>query len=185
MEGIAEYLAGLAGRAPSYVDWSLVLEPVKAAANLLADEDDEVWQGEAISLTKAVVDAPTALVATGGHFGELEYGINLGISTLSESVLIAAREQTAALVSQVTETNRKLIREAIAQTESMNAYQAGLKNFCYRDRSQDEDLGGVGRCVRMCGPMDGGTVDIDKLFSNGKDRPSVHPWCRCGVVYGY
>src|SRR5680860_651354 len=99
------------------------------------------------------------LVATGGQFGEIEYGISLGVTELSESVLVAAREQTAGLVSGVTETNRNLIRESIkqsitrgedvkesvarikkvinnpvraemiAQTESVNAYQTGLKNF--------------------------------------------------------
>ncbi|MGV9869639.1 hypothetical protein [Rhodococcus koreensis] len=81
-----------------------------------------------------------------------------GPTTLSESVPIAARQQTAELVSQVTDTNRELIREAInqsiarggdviasiarikkminnpvrtemiAQTESVNAYWTGLRN---------------------------------------------------------
>ncbi|WP_368679957.1 hypothetical protein R1X32_01045 (plasmid) [Rhodococcus opacus] len=124
-----------------------------------------------------MIDALTALIAMGGHFGELELGIDLGITTLSESVLIAARQQTAELVSQVTDTNRKLIREAInqsiargeevnasiarikkvinnpvraemiAQTESVNAYQTGLRNFATETGGEDKDVGSAGRCL--------------------------------------
>lgn len=50
----AEYLAGLAERAPQYVDWSLIPEPVavQAASSPLANKDDAVWQGETIDFTK-------------------------------------------------------------------------------------------------------------------------------------
>lgn len=220
-ESVAEYLAGLAERAPNYVDWALVPEPVKvsAASNPLANKDDEVWQGETIDFTKAVIDAITMLIATGGRFGELEYGISLGITSLSESVLVAARQQVATLVSQVTDTNRKLIREAIAQgiargedataimarirkvvnnpvraemiaqTESVNAYQTGLKNFAVETNAVSKVWESLAGACKICAPVDGQTVAIDEQFTlaNGSqvDRPSAHPRCRCGVIYNY
>ncbi|WMM74459.1 phage minor head protein [Rhodococcus pyridinivorans] len=216
-ESVAEYLAGLAERAPNYIDWSLIPEPVQvtAASSPLANKDDAVWEGEALDLTKAVIEAITLLAATGGQYGELEYGIDLGITSLSESVLVAAREQTATLVSQVTETNRKLIREAIkqsiargedvdgtiarikkvinnpvraemiAQTESVNAYQAGLKNFATETGAKQKIWEALAGACKVCAPVDGEKVGIDELFSNGKAIPSAHPRCRCGVYYEY
>lgn len=216
-EAVAEYLVGLAERAPNYVDWSLVPEPVavQAAANPLANKDDVVWQGETVDFTKAIIEAITMLIATGGQFGELEYGIDLGLTSLSETILVAAREHTAGLVSQVTDTNRKLIREAIrqsiargedvngtiarikkvinnpvraemiAQTESVNAYQTGLRNFSVETGAKRKVWEALAGACKVCAPVDGEKVPIDELFSNGKGIPSAHPRCRCGVYYEY
>lgn len=117
-QAVAEYLAGLAQRVPQYVDWSLVPEPVKAAASPLANKDDDLRKAEEFDLTKAVFDAMTMLTTTGAQAGKLASGIYIyiGVSSLSQTVFVAAREQVATLVSQVTETNRKLIREAIKQS---------------------------------------------------------------------
>ncbi len=212
---MAEYLAGLAQRAPQYVDWSLVPEPVKAAASPLANKDDDLWKAEEFDLTKAVIDAITMLTTTGAQAGELASGIYIGVSSLSQTVLVAAREQVATLVSQVTETNRKLIREAIkqsiargedvagaieriktvvnnpvraemiAQTESVNAYQTGLKNFAAETNAVGKVWESLAGACKQCSPLDGEERKIDELFSNGKDRPSAHPRCRCGVYYQY
>jgi hypothetical protein len=212
---IAEYLAGLAQRAPGYVDWSLVPEPVKAASNPLANKSEEVWVAEQMNMTRAVIDAITMLIATGGVAGELEYGITLGITPLSESVLVAARTQVAGLVSGVTDTNRKLIQEAIkqsiargedttgtierirtvinnpvraemiAQTESVNAYQTGLQSFAVETGAKSKTWESLAGACTVCAPIDGETVDIDETFSNGSDRPSAHPRCRCGLIYNY
>ena len=165
---VAGYLVGLAYRCPQYVDWSQVPEPVvvKAAGTPLANKSDDVWAAEKIDFQKAVIDAISSLVALGGQAGELDTGIVLGINELSESVLKAAREQTATLVSQVTDTNRSLIQEAIkqgiargentgaiterirkvinnpvraemiAQTESVNAYQIGQHGFAVQTQAQ-------------------------------------------------
>ncbi|QOH56241.1 phage minor head protein [Rhodococcus rhodochrous] len=220
-ESVAEYLAGLADRAPNYIDWSLIPEPlqVTAASSPLANKDDAVWEGEALDLTKAVIEAITLLVATGGQYGELEYGIDLGITSLSETVLVAAREQTAALVSQVTETNRKLIREAIkqsiargedadgtiarirkvinnpvraemiAQTESVNAYGRGLYDFANTTGAKTKTWEALAGACKICAPIDGQTVPIDKPFvlGNGKEvmHPGCHPRGRCGAYYNY
>lgn len=152
----AEYFAGLAQRAPTYVDWDLVPEPVQAAATPIPNKGDEVWAGEQIDLTRAIIDAITMLTVTGAEYGILEYVVVIEATPLTHWILTAAGEHTAGLVSQVTDTNRKLIQEAIkksialgenraltedrirmvinnpvraemiAQTESVNAHQSGL-----------------------------------------------------------
>lgn len=214
-QGVAEYLVRLAERAPRYIDWALVPTPIQAAAEPLANKDDAVWAAERIDFERAVFNAITMLVATGGQYGELEYGVALGINELTESVLKAAREQTAGLVTAVTETHRSLIREAIklsidlgedaattteriqrvitnpvraemiAQTESVNAYQTGLRNFAVETGAKSKTWESLVGACQVCAPLDGETVRIDKPFSNGKDRPSAHPRCRCGVIYTY
>ncbi|QEX10954.1 hypothetical protein F6X56_15125 [Rhodococcus erythropolis] len=214
-QAVAEYLAGLAQRAPQYVDWSLVPEPVKAAASPLANKDDDLWKAEEINLTKAVIDAITMLTTTGAQAGELASGIYIGVSSLSQTVLVAAREQVATLVSLAEETNRKLIREAIkqsiargedvsatieriktvvnnpvraemiAQTESVNAYQTGLKNFAVETGAKTKTWESLEGACTACKPLDGEVVEIGEKFSNGSDRPAAHPRCRCGVYYQY
>lgn len=212
---VAEYLAGLAERAPQYVDWDLVPEPIKAASSPLANKDDAVWAGEAVDFTKAVIDALTMLTVTGAQFGELEYGIDLGVTPLTDWILTAAREHTADLVAHVTDTNRKLIQEAIkksialgedrdamtarirkvinnpmraemiAQTESVNAYQSGLLNFGIESGAKEKTWEALAGACQVCAPLDGETVKITEQFSNGLDRPPGHPRCRCGSWLTY
>lgn len=164
---------------------------------------------------KAVIDALTMLTVTGAHFGELEYGIAIEATPLTDWILTAAREHTAGLVTQVTDTNRKLIQEAIkqgiargedrdamvarirkvisnpvraemiAQTESVNAYQSGLLNFAQETGANTKTWEALAGACKVCAPLDGETVAIDDQFSNGIDAPSAHPRCRCGVIYNY
>jgi len=121
----------------------------------------------------------------------------------------------AELVSGVSDTNRKLIREAIksslarvenlqdaaerikkvinnpvraemiAQTESVNAYQTGMKNFAVETGAKRKTWEALTGACKVCSPLDGETVDVDKMVSNGKDQPSAHPRCRCGLIYEY
>lgn len=115
----------------------------------------------------------------------------------------------------VTDTNRKLIQEAIkksialgenraltetriskiinnpvraeiiAQTESVNAYQSGPLNFGIETGAKTKTWEAlVGACV-ICATLEGETVKIIDTLSNGADRPSAHPRCRCGVIYNY
>lgn len=59
-----------------------------------------MWKAEEFDLTKAVIDAITMLTTTGAQAGELASGIYIGVSSRSQTVLVAAREQVATLVSQ-------------------------------------------------------------------------------------
>lgn len=165
-------------------------EPVKAASTPLANKDDAVWAGESVDLTKAVIDALTMRTVTGAQFGEIEYGITLGVTELTDWILTAAREHTAGLVTHMTDTNRKLIQEAIkkgiargedrdvmaasirkvinnpvraemiAQTESVNAYQSGLLNFGIETGAKTKTVEALAGACQICAPLDGETVDI-------------------------
>jgi hypothetical protein len=213
----AEYLAGLAQRAPQYVDWSQVPEPValQAASTPLANKTDDVWAAEMIDFNKAVIDAITSLTVTGATFGELESGIALGVDELTEWILTAASDHTAGLVTQVTDTNRKLIQNAIkqgikqgedtaaitsrirkvinnpvraemiAQTESVNAYQSGLLNFGIETGAKTKTWEALAGACQICAPLDGETVKINEQFSGGTDRPPQHVRCRCGSILNY
>ncbi|MFC8008947.1 hypothetical protein [Streptomyces cinereoruber] len=215
----AEYLVGLSQRAPRYVDWSRLPRPVQADAGPVLNNSDPVWKEEEKLLTAAVLSIVTELVATGAIAGESLYGIPMGFSTLDEAVLVAARTQVAQLVSNVTATSRDLIRESIQQsiaagedlataqarlmtvinnpvraeliahTESVNAYQTGLKNFGKVTGAVSKTWDGLAGACKICGPMIGKTIPIDDFFqlSNGNevDHPSAHPRCRCGLIYNY
>ncbi len=211
----AEYLARLADRAVGYVDWSQLPNPIKAATSPVLNKDDAAWAAENIDFQQAVIDALTLLTATGGQAGEATYGIYMGLTSLDKDILEAARTQTAELVTQVTETNRNLIRESIkqsiargeditsavtrlrqvinnpvraemiAQTESVNAYQSGLGLFASKTGAKTKTWEALAGACAICSPLDGETVDIDEAFSNGKDLPSAHPRCRCSVIYNY
>lgn len=216
---VAEYLYQASERAPDYVDWSRLPARVQADNGPVLNNDADVWKIEEKWLADAVTDAVTMLIATGGQSGELTYGINLGTTPLSKSVLNSAGLQVATLVSQVTETTRDLIRqsvkqsiqrgedvttaigrlkdvvnnpvraEMIARTESVNAYQTGLKDFATSTGAKTKSWESLdGSCV-ICSPLDGVTIDIDEMFvlGNGEevDRPAGHPRCRCSVIYNY
>ncbi|MET4003865.1 hypothetical protein ABIB48_002603 [Arthrobacter sp. UYCu511] len=154
-----EYLHELASRAPKYVDWSKLPEPIKADAGPVFNNDDAVWLYEEQLLTAAVIDLITELIATGAIAGEHLYGIPMGFNTLDEAIMQAARLHVATMVRGITDTSRKLIRESVAksialgenaheatirlmdiidnpiraelisQTEPVNAYQTGLKHY--------------------------------------------------------
>lgn len=127
---VAEYLHRLAQRAPTYVDWSRLPQPLMADAGPVANNNDPLWAQEEKLLTAAVLAVITDLIATGAVAGENLYGIPLGLGNLTHARLDvaiqeAARKHIAQLVRGVTETTRKQIRESVAQSialgEDVNA----------------------------------------------------------------
>ncbi|MEM5774739.1 MAG: phage minor head protein, partial [Anaerolineaceae bacterium] len=79
----------------------------------------------------------------------------------------------------------------IAVTEITNAYAAGEQ---MAGDALAEQFPGVpvvktwwtnqdDRVCPVCGPVHGQTVDINDAFSNGRQKPSAHPGCRCWVTY--
>lgn len=202
---VSEYFYQAAERAPGYVDWSQMPQPIKATAGPVANNDAEIWKIEQTLMTAAITDAITELIATGGKAGELTYGLNIGISTLDEQVLKAAREHVAQLVTQVTETTRDLIRESIkqsidrgeditqsierlkkvvnnpvraeliARTESVNSYQIGLRNFAAQTGAVSKSWESQAGACVLCSPLDGKTIAIDELFVLGNGREVPHP----------
>ena len=196
---VAEYLHELSTRAVEYVDWSRLPDPVKADAGPVLNNDDPAWKDEQAILTAAVASLITELVATGAASGELLYGIPAGYATvefasLDEAIMVAARKHTAQLVSGVTETTRKLIRESvaqsiaekedvfaaierlmkhidnpiraalIAQTEPVNAYQTGLKHYAVQSGAKSKTWDGLSGACKICSPVIGKTLELDELF---------------------
>lgn len=205
-----EYLHKLASRAPGYVDWSRLPDPVKADNGPVLNNDDPVWREEMALLTAAVIDIITDLVATGAVAGEALYGIPAGYAaleyaTLDAAIMDAARRHTAELVSNVTETSRKLIRESIAksismgedlneatvrlmnvidnpirarlisETEPVNAYQTGLKHYAKQTGAKRKTWDGLSGACKICSPVIGKTIDIDELFVLANGRNIDRP----------
>ncbi|NQD39980.1 hypothetical protein [Glutamicibacter halophytocola] len=209
---VAEYLHELSSRAPGYVDWSRLPEPIKADAGPVLNNDDPVWKQEEILLTAAVIEIITQLVATGAIAGESLYGVPLGyttleFATLDEAIMRAARLHTADLVSRVTETTRKQIRESVAksialgedahaatirlmdvidnpiraelisQTEPVNAYQTGLKHYAKTTGAVEKKWDGLPGACSLCAPLIGKTIPIDDLFKLSNGKEVDRPAC--------
>lgn len=117
---VAQYLHEAAERAPGYVDWSRLPDPVdavvKADAGPVANNDDPAWSNEEKLLTAAVLGVITELIATGAQAGEERFKIPMGFDSLHESVMESARTYVAKFVRGATGTTRKLIRESVAQS---------------------------------------------------------------------
>lgn len=206
----AEYLHDLATRAQGYVDWSRLPEPIKADSGPVLNNDDPVWKIEETILTAAIIDIITELVATGAVAGEALYGYTAGYSaigyaTLDTAIQNAARWHTAQLVSQVTNTSRDLIRQAvaksiamgedvhearlrilevidnpiraelIAQTEPVNAYQTGLKHYAKTTGAKTKTWDGLSGACKICSPVIGKTLPIDDLFQLGNGKELDRP----------
>lgn len=188
-------------------------QQVKAAANPVDNQDDPEWDAESGDLASSIMDIIIALVVAGGEAGQQTYGIDIGINNLSDSVLKAAREQVANLVKGVTVTTRNLIRESIAQsitrgenlaqsadrlmsvlnnparaeliaqTESVRAYQSGLRAFAEQTGAKTKTFEALVGACQLCSPSDGKTIPMNDEFDLGD--PPVHPRCRCSVIYNY
>lgn len=207
---VAEYLHEAAIRAPGYVDWSRLPDPVKASAinadaGPVANNDDPVWTQEEKLLTAAVLQILTDLIATGGAAGEELYGIPLGLTSLSDTVMTAARTYVGSFVRGATDTTRKLIRESIAQsiasgedvnqstirlmrvidnpiraqliaqTEPVNAYQKGYYLYAQATGAKSKEWDGLAGACTICSPLIGKTIPIDDQFVLANGKEVDHP----------
>lgn len=213
-----EYLLGLSDRVPFIVNWNEArLKPLAASA--VPPDGDEIWRAELAYMTALVGPHLLELLVIGGNAGEFLYTRPIGINPLYDAIIKAADSQTATLVSQVTETTRQRIRtaikqsiaagedvtasierirklvanpvraEMIAQTESVNAYQAGLDIFGDETGVKSWTWDALSGACQLCAPLDGVTKKVGQLFTlgNGKQvaRPAAHTRCRCGRIANY
>lgn len=212
------YFLGLAERARELVDWS-DSEVTKLMASAVPGKNSELWKREQQLLTNAIHQNVLNLMVIGGQAGESIYNRPIGLNTLTDYILDAADNHTAQLVSGVTDTTRGYIQtairqtidrgedsswalariqeliaspvraEMIAQTESVNAYQIGLKNFANQTGAVSKTWDALSGACDYCAPMDGVEVDIDQdfEFEDGSeiDSAPAHPRCRCGLIYNY
>ncbi|MFC7941626.1 hypothetical protein ACFUPZ_00045 [Microbacterium oxydans] len=196
---VSEYLHELADRAPSVIDWTVL----KASGEPPAS--DAFWDEERKLLTVAVLQILTDITALGVVSGETNYGIPVDLETLEVAIMHAARTQTAELVRGATDTTRKLIREAvaqsialgedrfaatdrmmkiidnpyraqtIAQTEPVNAYQRGYSLYAKKTGAISKEWDGLVGACKVCSPLIGTTVGIDEMFVLANGNEVEHP----------
>ena len=200
---VSEYLYGLSQRAVSYVDWSK-LPIIAADRGPVLNNDDPAWRQEMARLTALILDLIIEQAQTGADAGEAFYAALSGLD-LRSAILTYARNHTAQLVSQVTETSRDLIRESvrqsiamgedaptaierltkvinnpvraemIAQTESVNAYQGGLATYATATGAQTKTWDGLVGACKICEPVIGQTINIDEQFVLANGDQVDHP----------
>lgn len=219
-----EYLYNLSKRAYKYVDWTeytreLAKQPTLQAAAIHADAvasaSADVWKGEAVDLTKYIIDAINIIMAIGVDAAIERYGLPLYVDSVQDFVAVAAEKHVAGLVTGVTDTTRDKIRlaikqsltrgettsqameriqkvinnpvraEMIAQTESVNSWSQGQYNYAKATGAKKRVWEALAGACKLCGPLDGEKVDIDKPFSSGVMLPAQHPKCRCSCWYEY
>lgn len=215
---VNQYLVGLRDRIPRMIRWHEAgLNPVTASA--IPPASDETWATEAALLANLLMDDIIELLLAGANAGEDIYQRTAGFTTLHEAILEAARTQTADKVSLINKGTRTLIQKAIkesiargedisftmqrvqqyvsnpvraemiAQTESVNAYQAGLDLFGDETGVKSWTWDALLGACKNCAPLDGVRKKVGGLFTlaNGKEvsRPTAHTRCRCGRVAHY
>jgi hypothetical protein len=78
--------------------------------------------------------------------------------------------------------NNRTRASTIAQTEGINAYQAGLRQFALSAKmvgKEWQDVGAKDKCAEFSAL---GIVPINYSY-DGVDSPTAHPHCRCGMRY--
>ena len=106
----------------------------------------------------------------------------------SESKAVAKAREAATRYAHRQERERAF---TIARTELASAYNHGA----YGATKDAQSKGYIGDCkktwltaddervCKICGGVDGESVNMDAKFSIGVDLPPAHPNCRCGVAY--
>lgn len=196
---VAEYLHELATRAITYVDWGVL------KASGVPPASDDVWKEEQRLLTVAVLQILTEITSVGLLAGESAYGYPIAFDTLQDAIMHSARKQTAQLVRGATDTTRKLIREAvaqsialgepveeatlrildiiespiraemIAQTEPVNAFQKGYSLYAKQTGAVSKEWDGLVGACKICSPLIGKTVGIDEMFVLPNGKELEHP----------
>lgn len=213
-----DYLLGLRDRARTLVNWNEVeLRPLHASA--VPPESDDRWKVEIALLSSYMYDHIVELVTIGAQAGEGIYNRPVGFENLTEAVVKVADKQTAALVKDVTGATRRHIQrsikrsvangedveatiariqqkiaspvraEMIAQTESVNAYQAGLDAFGEETGVKSWTWDSLIGACKLCAPLDGVTKKVGQAFTLPSGvkvfRPAAHTRCRCGRIANY
>lgn len=75
--------------------------------------------------------------------------------------------------------------EVITRTESVNAYQGGLKQFADESNAVAKEWQSVGSTDECQTNSEQGPIPIDDTFASGDSEPAAHPNCSCGIRYIY
>lgn len=75
--------------------------------------------------------------------------------------------------------------ERIARTESVNAYQRGLRQFAIQSGAvgkEWQDAGAIDACADNTAE---GPVPVNFVYATGGTEPTAHVLCKCGIRYIY
>lgn len=75
--------------------------------------------------------------------------------------------------------------ELIANTESVNAYQAGQREYAKQTGAIGKEWQSVNDDDICSENENAGVIDIDDVFPSGDTEPAAHPNCLCNVRYVY
>ncbi len=74
----------------------------------------------------------------------------------------------------------------IASTEAVNAYQAGMYNYAVSSGAVGKEWQAIKGACRICmGNVAVGIIPLKESFPSGHQKPSAHPYDRCGLRYVY
>jgi hypothetical protein len=173
---------------------NIVYEPVAiaVAAGLSAAEQAYVPLPEVTHTDVLEKVARNSIARLVGRGADPEYSITEGTRTkIRQSIktsLTLGETQAQATKRLMSKTGIKDPKRAarIAATESVNAYQSSKLEYAIRTGAVTKRWRAIPGACRICmGNMAAGDIDIKDKFPSGHLKPSGHPWCRCGIVYGY
>lgn len=215
---VAEHFYRLATeRLSKLINWTDVMP--KLTADVVVPGNDQAVQEEEQLLVTVVLPHVEELMFIGLAAGEAVSSIPADYPSLTPTILESARKDTAALVSGVTDTTRATIQktiksslarredlsqmtarlvdvvnnpvraEMIAQTETVNAYQAGFAEFALASGATEKEWESKAGACQLCRPLDGKRIPARDLFElpNGRQvfKPTAHVRCRCGLIWIY
>jgi hypothetical protein len=158
------------------------LDPTSAIVQQLARTQVAALVGKRVGKDGSITDNPNAAYSISEVTrNDIRESLHTSIS-IGETI----DEATTRLSKTIDDPKRAA---TIAQTETVNAYQGGL-------RTSAKETGAVGKLWQDLGADDVcadnsalGPIAIDDSFSDTKgndiDAPAAHPNCRCGVRYIY
>jgi hypothetical protein len=173
---------------------NISFEPIAAAvaAGLAAAETAYVPLPEVTHTDMLAKVAQESIARLVGRGENAEYSITEGTRTkiresIKTSLLLGeTQDQATKRLMSTAGIKDKKRAERIAATESVNAYQSSKLEYAIRTGAVTKRWRAIPGACRICmGNMAAGDIAIKDKFPSGHLKPSGHPWCRCGIVYGY
>ena len=172
------------------------------------------WEGEILKMRLILTDSLIDALVAGGLLTQLETKINIGWNEKKAPAIEFIKNHTLKLAGQITKTTIKRILKSlalsidlgenmsaaairfakifddprraavIAHTESVRAFTEGRLEVGRRVGADRKQWDATLNACKICQPMDGEIVKINKQFKKAgdgvsRDAPPAHPNCRC------
>lgn len=159
-------------------DIPLGLSPTSARIQHLSLQQVAGLVGKSVKPDGSIIDNPKA-----------EYNVTDTLrKDIAQSVKtsLAMGENIQSAIERVQKTVADPRRaERIARTESVNAYQGGLREFALESNAVGKEWQDSGATDECADNTAAGPIAIDEDFPSGDSEPTAHPNCRCGMRYIY